>query len=232
MNGPPVDERLPVPYRGTGYLRLHVPRGLPAGPAPAVVALHGYRQPPAAFFDFARSLVPPGVVVVAPEGPAAFYEERWQPQQTGARTVSYGWIADPRRDEAEARNRDLIGNALRLAREHQPLDPARTLLLAYSQGVGVAVDYLVHAPGDAAGLAAVAGGVPVAGRGRLSALAGRPVLWIAGRGDRLYPPAYVRGVLDALRGAGARLETHELDSGHQLLEEARQPLARWLAERL
>lgn len=225
----PDDGRIPVPIRATGYVRLHVPEDLPAGPAPAVIAVHGYRQPPDLFFEFVRDLAPPGVVVIAPEGPAAFYEDRWQPQQTGPRRISYGWIADPRREDAEARNRDLIENARRLAAERRVLDPQRTVMVAFSQGVGVAVDYFVHAPDRVAALAAVAGGVPKAGRPRLTALAGRPILWLTGKGDRLYPPTYVDAVFAALREAGVQLETHQLDAGHQLLDEARDLLGTWLA---
>ena len=223
--------RIPVPIRATGYVRLHVPRKRPDGPAPAVVAIHGYGQPPEAMFAFARSVAPAGALVVAPEGPSAFYDERWRPEKLVGRRIGYGWIADPRRAEAEARNRDLIDRALEVAAERHPLDPARTFVVGFSQGVGVAADWWAHAPARAAGLAGLAGGVPAANRSALAALARRPVLWISGRTDPLYPPDYVAAVLVALREAGVALDAHDLDAGHDLLDVARPLVRGWLAAR-
>ena len=220
-----ADERRPVPIRATGYVRLHIPATAPS-PAPVLLALHGYGQPPAALFGYAREVAPADAVVVAPEGPQPFYAERWR-ADVGHRRVGYGWIADRPRDDAEARNRDLLERALELAAAEHPIDPARTWLLGYSQGVGVAADFAVHAPERIAGFVGLAGGVPAASRAALAALRGRPVLWITGTRDRFYPADYNAGVLEALEAAGTDLTSVVLESGHDILDAAREHLHAW-----
>ncbi len=108
------------------------------------------------------------------------------------------------------------------------MDPQRTWLLGYSQGVGVAVDFYVHHPERIAGLIGLAGGVPAHGRPRLTALRDRPMLWITGTRDAAYPTAYEEVLVAALRSAGLHLETHTLDATHDLLEAAAVPARAWL----
>ena len=197
---PPGDERIAIPIQATGYVRLHVPDALPQGPAPLLVAVHGYRQPPQAMLDYAISVAPHDAIVLAPEGPSAFYGPRVRERAIGRR-VDYGWIADPRRPDSEARNRSLLVGALAHACTRHRVDPARTWLLGFSQGVGVAVDFALHERERIAGVVGLAGGVP--------------------------PPG--RAALDRLTAAGAALETLELDAGHDLLAPAREAVRAWLA---
>lgn len=221
------DERIAVPIQATGYLRLHMPAEPREGPAPLLVAVHGYRQPPQRMLDYAVSIAPAGTVVVAPEGPSAFYGPRRIKDRPGRR-IDYGWIADPRRPDAEARNRDLIGRALEQAALRHEIDPARTWLLGFSQGVGVAMDFWVHRPSAVAGLVGLAGGVPSHGRKDLEVLADRPVLWVTGTRDAAYPPAYEGALIDDLRSANVALETLELDEAHDLLDPASDAVRAWL----
>lgn len=208
-------------------MRIHVPEDA-LSPAPALMALHGYGQPPAAMFRYAREVAPPGTVIVAPEGPQAFYAERWKPEP-GQRRVGYGWIADRPRDDAEVRNRVFLGQALGMAAAEHPIDPTRTCVLGYSQGVGVGADFAMHALGRVTGLIGLGGGVPSDGRPALSLWHGRPALWITGTRDRFYPADYNAAVIEALEAAGIDLESAILDLGHDLLDAARERVAAWLA---
>jgi len=227
------DERIPVSIRATGYLRLHVPDDLPSGPAPCVMALHGYGQEPEAMFAYARAVAPDGAVVVAPEGPQAFYAERWRDDNVGKRRIGHGWIADRgRRPDAEARNRDLLTQALDLAAEQHTIDPARTFLLGYSQGVGVCADFAVHARERVAGLVGLAGGVPSVNRPSLTTLAGLPMLWVTGSRDRFYTEAYSDEMMSALRAAGIDLASAVYEVGHGVLEPAQEAVAAWLSARV
>jgi predicted esterase len=198
-----------------------VPDGLPAGPAPALVAIHGYGQDPVEMFEYAIDVAGPGVVVVAPEGPSAFYRKA-----RPASGVAYGWIADPDREPSEARNDALIDAALAT----RPLDPSRTVFLGYSQGVGVAVHYLFTRRDRARALVALAGGVPKASRHRLGALRGLDVLWVTGERDAAYPPDYEAELLQAMRGAGLTPQDVSLAADHALLDPARATVRSWLRE--
>ncbi len=225
------DDRIPIPIQATGYLRMHVPDDLADGPAPCVMAMHGYAQDPEAMFAFAQTVAPPGAVVVAPEGPQAFYAERWR-KDVGNRAIAYGWLADPRRPDAEARNRTLLAGALDTAHAVHPLDPARTILLGYSQGVGVAVDFAVHHKRRVAGIVGLAGGVPTHGRQALPTLRGLPVLWLTGLRDRFYTPEYCARMVEQLEAAGTELDAEALDVGHGILPPTEARVAAWIAARL
>jgi phospholipase/carboxylesterase len=223
------DGRIAVRFEATGYLRLRVPDRPAAGAAPAVVAVHGYGQPSAEILEWVAGVAPEGTVVVAPEGPSAWYRQPGAPGGAAKGGVGHSWAADPRRDDSDRRNDALILAAVEAARERAPIDPARTVLLGYSQGVGVAAHVLASSPDLARGLVGLAGGVPLASRPRLSALAGKPVLWVTGTWDRAYPVAYAEGMVEALGRAGAAVEAAALDAGHALLDAAREPVAAWLA---
>lgn len=237
MHGPrilsvrPSSARHAIEIRSTGYVRLHLPAQPGSGPVPVLIALHGYAQPAQEMFDYACSVAPAGTIVVAPEGPSSFYTRTRLPDGTRKRGVSHGWIADEPRQPSERRNRELLAGALDLAAEQHPIDPARTWLLGYSQGVGVATDFFVHAPERVAGMVALAGGVPDHGRPALRALAGRPVLWVCGTEDDAYPPLYMDAIVEDLEQAGVALERLVLPTGHAVLEPAREQVTAWLAAR-
>jgi len=225
---PEGDERIAVPIRATGYFRLHMPSALAPGPAPLLLAIHGYRQPPQSMLDYAVSVAPEGAIVLAPEGPSAFYGPRVRERAIGRR-VDYGWIADPRRPDSEARNRSLITGAIEHAAGRHALDRERAWLLGFSQGVGVAMDFAVHHRERVAGVVGLAGGVPPHGRPALDRLAGLPLLWVTASKDPDYPPDYEAELLSRLREAGAAVEALELDAGHDVLEPARAAVRSWLA---
>ena len=203
----------------------------PARPAPAVLAVHGYGQPPDALWAYAAPLVPSGAWLVVPEGPSTFYR-RARPQGSSKSGIGYGWVADPARELTDARNDALLLSALEHAHELAPIDPTRTWLLAYSQGVGVAVHFAVHHPECVAGIVGLAGGIPQALRPDLVALASKPVLWITGSRDPSYPPAYSEAVCDAWTQAGAELHATSLDAAHDLLAPAAGVVRAWLRPRL
>ncbi len=225
---PAGDDRIAVPIRATGYFRLHVPERLPDGPVPLLVAVHGYRQPPQRMLDYAVSVAPKDAIVVAPEGPSAFYGPRVRERAIGRR-IDYGWIADPRRPDSEKRNRDLLAQAFAYVEGRHAIDPARTWLMGFSQGVGVATDFFVHHPERVAGLVGLAGGVPQHGRPGLDALRDRPVFWVTGSRDRDYTPEYEQVLMARFREAGVALEALEVDEPHDLLDPVKPAVSAWFA---
>lgn len=213
----------------TGYARILVPDDVPDGPAPALIAIHGYGQPCEDMLAYAQAVAPEGSLIVAPEGPSAWY--RRPSTKGGAKLggVGYGWIADPDRDAAEARNCALIRKALDLAAERHALDPARTYVLGFSQGAAVATHFAIKHPERVAGVVGLAGGAPQSWRPRLSALTDHAVLWVTGTHDASYPPAYVAALLAAFEAAGVAVESVVLDEAHGLMPAAQSTVRAWLA---
>lgn len=221
----------PVRYTSEAAYRLDLPpeaeRG--PGPLPALVALHGYGQEPAEMARYARLVAPRGTVVLAPQAPSSWYRAPDGPGGASAAGVGYGWVADPCRDATDRRNAALLDAVWADACSTVPLDAGRSVLLGFSQGVGVAVAWLLAGGPVRGGLVALAGGVRVPLRERLPALAGLPTLWVTGQRDRAYPPAYTQALLPVLRAAGLRLEHVEVASGHAVSVPAAGAVRGWLA---
>ncbi|MDJ0974851.1 MAG: hypothetical protein QNJ98_10360 [Planctomycetota bacterium] len=220
-----------IVFEAPGNVRLLAPRQPAEGPTGALVAVHGYGQPPQSLLAYATLVAPPEVPIVVPEGPSTFYR---RPSSRGSRKggIGHGWIADPDRADTDRRNDALIGAALDLALERFELDPARIWLLGYSQGVGVATHFAASHPDRIAGLVGLAGGVPMAYRPGLSALSGKPVLWVTGTRDPSYPPDYSAAVVEAFEAGGAAIRHEALDADHDLMADARSVVAAWLEAHL
>jgi|GEM_PF-6657414 len=221
-----------ITFAATGFYRLDVPPGLPAGPAACVLALHGYGQAPEEMAGYARLVAPADAVVLAPEGPLSFYKTPQAEGGAAAGGVAFAWIADPRREESDARNSRLIEAAWAAANTEHPLDPRRTVVVGFSQGVGVGVHWLLEHPSHAAALVALAGGVRMPLRAQLSRLRGLATLWVTGRRDHAYPPAYMDALLPALADAGLDIERLDLPGGHAVPVPAADRVRTWIAARL
>ena len=84
----------------------------------------------------------------------------------------------------------------------------------------------------AAALVALAGGVRMPLRARLSRLRGLATLWVTGRRDHAYPPAYMDALLPALADAGLEVERLDLPGGHAVPVPAADRVRAWIAARL
>lgn len=223
-----ADGRTPVGYESVGYYRVRAPTVRTEGPAPAVVALHGYAQPPEEMLEYAASVAPPEAVLVAPEGPSSFY----RPERAGRRAergaVDFGWAADPRREATDRRNTALILAAIEDAGRAVGIDPGRTVVLGYSQGVGVGAHFAASHPDRLGALVGLAGGVRMEVRPRLAGLGGRPLLWVGGERDRFYPPAYLGALVAELRGEGLRVDALRFRCGHGILDPAASAVRDWI----
>ena len=232
---PGAGEPRAVAYQAPGWYRMHVPDQV-LRPAPCLVALHGYGQAPEEMWAYARRVAPADAVVLVPEGPLSWYVKPGGAGGAAAGGVGHGWVADPRRDEADLRNTRFLEAVWADAQGTQgcapALDPARTAVLGYSQGVGVAVHWILEHQGRVKTLVALAGGVRAALRPRLAALRGLAALWVTGERDAAYPPAYVADLVPALTAAGLALEHVVLPTGHGVPEPGLPHVRSFLAARL
>lgn len=212
------------------------PRAPRLTPAPVLVAIHGYGQSPDEMLAYARRVAPDETVVLAPCGPYAWeaalaVEGEAEHAKTPSPTLR-GWVVVEQREADEVRNAAWLDAVWTVANAEQALDPTRMVVLGYSQGVGVALHWLLESRRRAAGFVGLAGGLRTPLRARLDELAGLPTLWITGRHDRAYPVAYTDVLRPALEVAGLRVDAHVLDAGHRLLEPAAPLVHEFVAARL
>jgi len=111
-------------------------------------------------------------------------------------------------------------------------DPARVVLLGFSQGAAMAYLVALGDPAQVRGVAALSGFVPNLNRQSLPPLNGLPILMLHGTRDETIPVAYARSTRDALQEAGAALTYEEAEIGHKTSAAQMRTLAAWLAARL
>ena len=230
MGASDLPERVAVPIDATGYVRM-----LPVGDVPperVVLAVHGYGQSPRRFLSYVASLVPAGTLVVAPEGPSAFYRRPGGEGGAASAGIGYGWIADPERAASESRNTDLLTKAVALAATSYDVSTVGLTVLGYSQGVGVATHFAVAHADRVVNVVGLAGGVPASWRHRLTALRDTDVLWVTGTRDHAYVVSYNKALLAVWRETGVHLTHALLDADHDLLDDARDAVTQWLVDRM
>ncbi len=225
-----LDDAEAIEVRFVSSARLHLvrPRTPAAGPAPLLLLLHGYAQDPEVLLRFAEGIVPPGVALALPEAPNAFARRGATPRHG----VVHDWIVRRPRGPEDRRNTAYLLAALDAVRHRTRVDPARTVVLGYSQGAGVAFHLATERPDAVSAVVSLAGGFAADYRPRLCALRGKDVLFVGGHSDASYPPAYQDELCREISDAGVALTRETLDAGHALLEPAAPLVARWLAPRL
>lgn len=107
------------------------------------------------------------------------------------------------------------------------LDARRVVAVGYSNGANIAAAVLLLRPGVLAGAVLFRAMVPLVPE-RPAALAGTPVLVVAGRADPIVPASEASRLAALLRDAGARVTFHAEQAGHELTVRDLEVAARWL----
>jgi phospholipase/carboxylesterase len=198
--------------------RAHMPQGAAGQRWPAVVMVHGWLGNENVMSVFERTL-PEGVGIISPRAPFEIAAD------------SYGWFKLDQPDTF-APGLAALEALVRGLPEAYPLDPARLLLMGFSQGAAMCFSLLLKEPALVPAVAGLAGFLPReaqpwAAPGRL---AGRRVLVAHGTEDDTVPVARSREAAEALRAAGAAVDYREYAVGHKLNAQGMKDLKAWLGE--
>lgn len=129
--------------------------------------------------------------------------------------------------DLKARAREMADFVAAAAKAHG-FDPARVVALGYSNGANLASGMLIERPDALAG-AALMRAMPVYEPERAGVAAGKRALLCAGRRDPYTRSPMTETLAAALTKAGASVETHWADAGHELTNADVEAVARWLA---
>lgn len=198
--------------------RARVPdRAVPGQYGAAVVMVHGWLGNENVMSIFERT-VPAGVVLVYPRAPIAVKPD------------SFGWfrVDDPATFEPGLAALETFVRGLP---EAYPVDPARVVLMGFSQGAAMSLSLLLKEPALAAGVAALAGFLPrqVQAWATPGRLAGKRVLLSHGTEDDTVPVAWAQSAAEQLRAAGAEVRYEEYPVGHKLNAQGMRDLKAWVA---
>ena len=205
----------------------HVPAG--DGPFPTILALHGWGASAHDLLGLAP-MFPTGTLVLCPQGEVVF--------EVAPGTPGYGWFplmpGQPVDPDAFRRASAALRTFVKTAPRRLPIDPARIVVLGFSQGGVMAFDLALRTPQEFAGVVALSTWLPEVLAGDLPQVEGQrefPVLMLHGRKDPMVPVERARKSQDVLEAMGVDLTYQEFDMAHEIRPEALQTLLSWLGGR-
>ena len=194
-------------------------------PLPTVIALHGHGANAQDLIGLAPHIAGGRTLWVCPQAQftiePGFYGFTWF--QRGP---------DGQRDPAQfERTVEAVRTFIDEALDHYPIDPARTVLLGFSQGGGLAYRIALAEPRRFAGLAALSTSLSDELAGTLEPGEGLDELAVLvqhGADDPTVDVGRARQAQERLRAMGVEPEYHEYPMGHEIGQESAQDLSAWL----
>jgi phospholipase/carboxylesterase len=192
------------------------------GRTPLVVALHGFGANPEIMLHLTARLFHTEPVIAAVQGPYSFF------LPTPERKTGYGWIDSRHAYESVRLHHDMVSHVLEQAGARFGIEPARRLLVGFSQSVGLNYRFAATCPNAVRGIIAICGGLPGDWEVGPYQPVRASVLHIARSADEHYPPDVTRNYPDRLRARAADVEFHLIDGGHQMPSAAHPIVTPWL----
>src|SRR3954470_19208487 len=154
-SGPQTQPERTLAARCNLYYDLHVPA---PGPAPLLIALHGYGANKRQMMREARQIAPQDFAVASLQG---FHQHLKEPkEQGGPLRYGFGWLTNFRPEDSVAvHHRALLDLTDALAGEGVA-DPERVFLLGFSQSCALNYRFAFTHPEILRGVVGVCGGLP------------------------------------------------------------------------
>jgi predicted esterase len=186
-----------------------------------VLALHGYGSNPEAMLRLSEMALGGGAIIASLRAPNQHYLSAG-PLGTpvAGSEVGYNWGTT----RHAALNIELHHRILRTVsaelRARFEVPARRTVLMGFSQPVGLNYRFIGTNPEEAGGVIAMCGGVPKDWEEEKYATVQAPILHIARSEDEFFPEAVARGFPERLRAHAANVEFHMLPGKHRFPSKA------------
>ena len=203
---------------------LYEPPG--EGPHPTILTLHGWGANALDLLGLAPYLCGGRFLVICPQGPVQ--------TPIGPNAVGYGWYPSSRGAppdiQAILSAREQLQKFLAQLPNRYPIDPAKLLVLGFSQGGVMAYSLALAEPSRFAALVALSSWLPPELQPHLPDMANAtlPTLIQHGSNDALVGVDRARKTVETLRGQRLPLTYREYDMGHEINATSLSDLTHWL----
>ena len=213
---------------------LHVPPAVD-GRTLLVLTLHGYGSNPEVMLRLSVPAVGEDCIVASLRAPNQAYASAG-PSASGAPALTAGPTADAvaynwgtrRHPELNIElHHDIVRAVARQLRARFSIDAGRTVLMGFSQPVGLNYRFIGTYPEEAGGVIAICGGVPKDWEEDKYKPVAAPILHISRSEDEYFPADYVRGFPDRLRKHASDVEFHLLPGAHRFPSKAAPIIREW-----
>lgn len=202
---------------------LHSPDPFPVNPL-LVIATHGYGMNPEEMLELVLPAVGDHRVVAALQGP----NQHFLSTNPGERLVGYNWGTPGHWKTVVRTHHDMVLEVLEQCSSRFSIPRDRTLLLGFSQPVGLNYRLAATYPDRFRGLIGICGGIPRDWEAPSYHAVSAALLHLARDQDEYYPTDVVATFADRLRLRAADVEFHLLPGAHRFPSNAAAFVRPWI----
>jgi phospholipase/carboxylesterase len=210
------------------YYDLFVPENAEKN-APLLIALHGYGAHKKYMMREAQKIAPEGFVIAALQG---FHQHWREPQEKGAPPkIGFGWLTSFKaEDSVQVHHRALLDLIENLT-DAGVADRNRIFLLGFSQTCALNFRFAFSHPEHLRGVVGISGGIPGDWKTNENyKKTDAPVFYLYGTRDEFYPLETFERNAEELKTRAANYQSKVYDAAHEITDEMRRDINRWLKE--
>jgi phospholipase/carboxylesterase len=206
------------------YYDLHVNS---SGPAPLLIALHGYGANKRQMMREAQQMAPEGFAIASLQG---FHQHIKEPREPGGPLrFGFGWLTNFRPEESVAVHHEAVKNLVSQLVAEGVADSSRIYLLGFSQSCALNYRFAFTYPEVLRGVIGICGGIPGDwNQNPLYRASQLDVLHLAGTRDEFYTPERVRDYETQLATRARSVTFKTYDAAHELVPQMREDIRQWL----
>ncbi len=222
-----IKEDLSIRAQINLYYDLFIPREA-EGPFPLLITVHGYAAHKRYMMREAKLVAPEGFAIASLEAPNRFYRDAGE----GVYKPVAGWLTAHRAEESVKLHQEFILDLIEKHSEEGLVDPNRVYLHGFSQACALNFRFALTYPEVLKGFIGICGGIP-------SDLDENPayrttsadVLYLFSTDDEFYPLEKFREFDDKLSGLLPSYDSKAYEAAHEITDEMRTDVRKWLEER-
>jgi predicted esterase len=208
-----------------GYL-LHLPPRVNRDTL-LVLTLHGYGSNPEVMLRLSVPSVGEDCIVASLRGPNQYYSSG----NPATEEIGYNWGTRRHGDLNIRLHHEIVRSIGAHLRGRFEIPVSRTLLMGFSQPVGLNYRFIGTCPDQAGGVIAICGGVPKDWEEDKYGTVASPILHISRSEDEYFPVDVVQGFPERLRRHATDVEFHLLPGAHRFPSKARGIIQEWRARK-
>lgn len=207
------------------YYDLYVPAGV-SGPAPLLIAVHGYGAHKRYMLREARRVSPDGFVIASIQAPHPHYRRT----DDGYR-VGFGWLSDHQPEEHVKLHHKFVLDVIAKLASDKLIDEDRVFIFGFSQACALNFRFALTHTSALKGIVGLCGGIP----GDLDtnpiyqAFSG-DTFYLYGDDDEFYTLEQFARFDEKLGSLFPRYRSNHYNAKHEITDEMRADIAGWLKE--
>lgn len=208
------------------YYDLYLPENL-VKPVSLLITVHGYGAHKRYMMREARQIAPENFAIVSLQAP----HQHFRRTDAGYK-IGFGWLTDYKAEESVALHHKFVLDVIEKLKNEQIIDEKRIYLYGFSQACALNFRFAFTHPEVPRGVLGVCGGIP--GDLETNGIY-RPteadVFYLYSNNDEFYPLEKFEGFVEKLKDYLPNFESKSYEAKHEITDEMRADMKKWLAER-